>query len=163
MTVKELRDFREQEGQDDIEHYGVLGMKWGVRKDPQRAYERANKKLEKLDRRIIKSEKKVEKAQKKSIKKQEKAIKAFFFPKDKSRRAIKSLKKVNKLHLKAQKRMRKAVKWYQSMEDAFRDVKLSDLKTRSEYVELGKKYSEMLVGGTTEKLTTKVSIISKDR
>lgn len=33
--------------QNELQHYGVLGMKWGVRKNPSKAYARAVKKKEK--------------------------------------------------------------------------------------------------------------------
>lgn len=34
----------------ELMHYGVLGMKWGVRKNPARAYVKAHKKLRRLER-----------------------------------------------------------------------------------------------------------------
>lgn len=37
-----------------LEHYGVLGMKWGIRKDPKRAYEKAMDRKHKLDMRAAK-------------------------------------------------------------------------------------------------------------
>ena len=33
---------------DYLAHYGVIGMRWGVRKDPGRAYEKAANKFNKL-------------------------------------------------------------------------------------------------------------------
>lgn len=38
-----------------LAHYGVLGMKWGVRKNPQRAYQKASKKYDRLEKRANKS------------------------------------------------------------------------------------------------------------
>lgn len=38
-----------------LAHYGVLGMKWGVRKNPQRAYQKASAKYNKLERKANKS------------------------------------------------------------------------------------------------------------
>ena len=35
--------------QSELRHYGVLGMKWGIRKDPHAAYEKASAKKRKLD------------------------------------------------------------------------------------------------------------------
>lgn len=35
----------------ELQHYGVLGMKWGVRKNPTKAYVKATKKQRRLDRR----------------------------------------------------------------------------------------------------------------
>lgn len=37
---------------EDIQHYGVLGMKWGVRHDPARAYAKATAKQETLNRKV---------------------------------------------------------------------------------------------------------------
>ena len=46
---------------DHLAHYGVPGMRWGVRHDPQKAYTRASKKFNRL---VNKSDKAYEKSQK---------------------------------------------------------------------------------------------------
>lgn len=158
MIVKEPCDFREQEGQDDIEHYGVLGMKWGVHKDPQRAYERANQKLGKLDKKVVRADQKVAKAQQKSVARQTKANSAILFKKAKARRAANSIRRANQAHLKAQRKAAKAERWYKSMENAFRDVKISDLKTNSAYAELGKKYANVTIDNMMANTTTAASM-----
>lgn len=35
---------------EELKHYGVLGMKWGVRKNPDKAYSKSIKKLRKIDK-----------------------------------------------------------------------------------------------------------------
>lgn len=43
-----------QNGSNELYHYGVKGMRWGVRKNPDKAYSKASNKLRKLDAKLNK-------------------------------------------------------------------------------------------------------------
>ena len=49
---------------DALKHFGVAGMKWGVRKNPSRTYGKASKKANKLNRKAAKASNKANKANK---------------------------------------------------------------------------------------------------
>lgn len=72
-------------GEQSLQHYGVKGMKWGVRKNPDLAANRAIKKLQRLD--------------KSSQRLHTKSVKTNL-------RAAKLTSKANKLQLKAMKTVR---------------------------------------------------------
>lgn len=137
-------DEYDDENPDEVlEHYGVLGMKWGVRKDPQRAYERANKKLTALDKRATKAGAKAARKETRSLRRQQRADTAWLFPKTKAKLADWAIGRSNKARAKYAKKMSRAVSWYKQMENAFRDTKISDLNPS--YTALGEKYSKIQV------------------
>lgn len=124
-----------------LEHYGVLGMKWGVRKDPQRAYSKSMRKLGKLE---AKSQKKRFKAEKFKAKSDKKAFKAGMTASQSkyqklSAKSRKLQAKSSAANFKAAKYERKARKWVQAMNKNFADVKVSDFT--AEEISLGKRYS----------------------
>ena len=119
----------------ELHHYGVLGMKWGVRRGRSgRAYEKASKKLRKLDAKVDKS---LEKARVKRTAADRKMDSMFS-----------TTKGIAKAERKAQKAMRKAVvkankgrKWVKAMEKTFDNT---DVSLSKEQINLGKKYIELL-------------------
>lgn len=94
-------------------HYGVLGMKWGVRKDPQRAYSKARKKLSKIQNKAFK-------LQAKAKKKKDRLYLVPHDPEVISRR----LHKIKMMEVRASHYTKKGEKWLREMDKVFSTVPL---------------------------------------
>lgn len=123
-----------------LEHYGVLGMKWGVRKDPQRAYSKSISKLGTLDKKAAKkrykAERKLAKAEKSLYKAERTGSDAKYAKLNRKGRKLKA--KSAKLNYKAAKYEKRARKWVSQMNKTFEGVKVSDIS--AEQRSLGKRY-----------------------
>lgn len=135
--------FVEIPSDEDLEHYGVLGMKWGIRKDPQAAYKKSYNKLSKLDAKAKKAERKAGRKETRSMRRQQRADTAWLFGKTKSRLASWAIGRSEKARLKYVKRLSKAMTWYKRMENEFGKTKIKDLDPKRS--ELGKRYTNMSV------------------
>ena len=118
----------------ELYHYGVIGMKWGVRRgNTAKAYAKASNKLKKLDARV-------EKAKDKSRKATAKADKRMYGISTQGMRE-KSARKASKASYKAVKKARKAQRWVSKMEKTFSKT---DISLTKEQQALGKKYMAMI-------------------
>lgn len=133
----------------ELKHYGVLGMRWGVRKGRtsaqyQSEYKKARKKLAKLDSKYTKQEAKTLRLQSESDKQLNK-MDSWASTRSGKRKAAKKLEKImpklNKAKRKTYKAAVKGEKWCKAMEKHFSTV---DIQMSKEEVAIGKKFVESI-------------------
>lgn len=125
---------------DELMHYGVLGMKLGVRRNPSKAFSKAIRKADKLNENIDRAQTKVEK----KTAKRDKVAKRYagwgFAGRGDVAAATQRLYKAEKKLKK--KRTKRAQKWRSNMQKTFADVDVKSID--SEVLSRGREYIDML-------------------
>lgn len=123
----------------ELKHYGVKGMKWGVRKNPSKTYARASREADKRKANVVKYQQKATKQRLKTNKRLAR-VSLTDLGRDKERRMLKRLAKAESKAYKAQK---KSQRFEKSMRKTFANVKVSDIS--KEDLEVGRAYVYMLL------------------
>ncbi len=122
--------------EDELKHFGVVGMRWGHRKNPSAIFARASRKADKLKFKAAKVNKKVGSLTEKRSKYQSKGY---------EEKADKLTSKLEKATAKRDKREIKADKWMRSMASTFSLTKMSEIE--EEDLIAGRDYVDMLRKG----------------
>lgn len=111
----------DKNGSPSLQHYGVLGMKWGVRHDRERAYQRASKKAGKLqakaDRKTVKAKKAMSRMPSRALRHIPLIYPLYDF----------KVRSINAKQGSAARAQLKAEKWMKSMDKVFSETKLKDI------------------------------------
>lgn len=138
---------------NELKHYGVVGMKWGIRRATgasskgnsdkakerySKTYTKASAKANKIRKKAVDKNLKSATLQKKALNREVKATSERQY-----RKALKTKFKANRLQLKSAKLQKKAQKWEKQMEKSFSEVSVKNVN--QEALDAGKKYAYMLM------------------
>ena len=125
----------DENGTPSLQHYGILGMKWGVRHDPRRAYEKASNKARKYQKKIDKYTTKANKKFSQGVSKS-----GGMFSSQKG--AAKAFAKSSKYSRKALSKAQKGAKWIDRMKKEF--AKQSVVSIDPAIIKLGESYTNRI-------------------
>lgn len=123
---------------DELMHYGVKGMKWGVKHNPERAFTKANAKYEKYQAKVNKLKTKSDKATAKKYKRANPLIRTEISD-ARYRNASRKADKATAKYLKAK---RKAKKWVEAMDKTFANYDMKALNSNK--VNSGKNFIKQM-------------------
>lgn len=114
---------------DELKHYGVLGMKWGIRHDPVRETKDVNRRLKRRERQINSLRRKSAKLERKSTKNELRAVSGFRteFSDARMRKAIRQRAKAKKYSFKAERKIQVGQKIAKKYLNLAKDIPMDNI------------------------------------